>query len=49
MRLHNTLLNTEVITEEIKGEIKKYIETNDNRDKRQQQKIIALKVLMATL
>ena len=32
MRLHNTLLNTEVITEEIKGEIKKYIETNDNRD-----------------
>ena len=31
-RLHNTLLNSEVITEEIKGEIKKYLETNDNGD-----------------
>ena len=31
-RLHNTLLNYEVITEEIKGEIKKYLETNDNGD-----------------
>ena len=31
-RLHNTPLNTEVITEEIKGEIKKYLETNDNGD-----------------
>ena len=29
-RLHNTLLNNEMITEEIKGEIKKYLETNDN-------------------
>ena len=29
-RLHNTLLNNKVITEEIKGEIKKYLETNDN-------------------
>ena len=29
-RVHNTLLNNEVITEEIKGEIKKYLETNDN-------------------
>ena len=28
----NTLLNNEVITEEIKGEIKKYVETNDNGD-----------------
>ena len=26
------LLNNEVITEEIKGEIKKYLETNDNGD-----------------
>ena len=26
-RLNNTLLNNEVITEEIKGEIKKYLET----------------------
>ena len=30
--IHNTLLNNEVITEEIKGEIKKYLETNDNGD-----------------
>ena len=33
-RLHDTLLNNEVITEEIKGEIKKYLETNDNGDRR---------------
>ena len=31
-RLHNTLLNNEVITEEIKGEVKKYLETNGNGD-----------------
>ena len=31
-RLHNTLLNNEVITEKTKGEIKKYQETNDNGD-----------------
>ena len=31
-RLHNTLLNNKVITEEIKGEIKKYLETNDNEN-----------------
>ena len=31
-RLNNTLLNNEVITEEIKGEIKKYLEKNDNGD-----------------
>ena len=31
-RLNNTLLNNEEITEEIKGEIKKYLETNDNGD-----------------
>ena len=31
-RLHNTLLNNEVITEVIKGEIQKYLETNDNGD-----------------
>ena len=31
-RLNNTLLNSEVITEEIKEEIKKYLETNDNGD-----------------
>ena len=29
-RLNNTLLNNQEITEEIKGEIKKYLQTNDN-------------------
>ena len=32
-RLNNTLLNNKEITEEIKEEIKKYLETNDNEDK----------------
>ena len=31
-RLNNTLLNDQVITEEIKEEIKKYLETNDNEN-----------------
>ena len=31
-RLNNTLLNNQEITEEIKEEIKKYLETNDNRN-----------------
>ena len=31
-RRNNTLLNNEVITDEIKGEIKTYLETNDNGD-----------------
>ena len=31
-RLNNTLLNNQEITEEIKDEIKKYIETNDNEN-----------------
>ena len=31
-RVNNTLLNTQEITEEIKGEIKKYLETNDNEN-----------------
>ena len=31
-RVNNTLLNNEVITEEIKGEVKKSLETNDNGD-----------------
>ena len=30
--LNNTLLNKEVITEEIKKEIKKYLEANNNGD-----------------
>ena len=31
-KLNNMLLNNEVITEEIKGEIKKYLEPNDNEN-----------------
>ena len=31
-RLNNILLNNQEITEEIKDEIKKYIETNDNEN-----------------
>ena len=31
-RLNNTLLNKQEITEEIKEEIKKYLETNDNEN-----------------
>ena len=31
-RLNNMLLNKQGITEEIKEEIKKYIEANDNKD-----------------
>ena len=31
-RINNTLLNNQQITEEIKKEIKKYLETNDNEN-----------------
>ena len=31
-KLNNTLLNNQEITEEIKEEIKKYLETNDNEN-----------------
>ena len=31
-RLNNTLLNNQEITEEIKEDIKKYLETNDNKN-----------------
>ena len=31
-RLNNTLLNNQQVTEEIKREIKKFIETNDNEN-----------------
>ena len=31
-RLNNTLLNNQVITEEIKEEIKKYLDTNENEN-----------------
>ena len=32
-RLNNTLLNNQEITEDIKEEIKKYLETNDNENR----------------
>ena len=35
-RLNNTLLNNQEITEEIKEEIKKYLETNDNENTKTQ-------------
>ena len=31
-KLNNTLLNNQQITEEIKEEVKKYLETNDNEN-----------------
>ena len=31
-RLNNTLINNQQVTEEIKGEIKKFLETNDNEN-----------------
>ena len=32
--LNNTLINNQEITEEIKEEIKKYLETNDNENRK---------------
>ena len=46
IRLHNTLLNNEVITEEIKEEIKKYLETNDNEHRRTQNLWDAAKAVL---
>ena len=45
-RLNNTLLNNEVITEEIKGEIRKYPETNDNGDTTTQNLWYAAKAVL---
>ena len=45
-RLHNTLFNNEVITEEMKGEIKKYLETNDNEKKTTQNLWDAAKAVL---
>ena len=45
-RLNNTLLNNEVITEEIKEEIKKYLETNDNGDTTTQNLWDAVKAVL---
>ena len=35
-RLNNTLLNNQEVTEEIKEEIKNYLETNDNENTKNQ-------------
>ena len=45
-RLNNTLLNKQEITEEIKEEIKKYLETNDNENMMTQNLRDAAKVVL---
>ena len=45
-RLNNTLLNNQEITEEIKEEIKKYLETNDNENTMTQQLWDAAKAVL---
>ena len=45
-RLKNTLLNNQEITEEIKEEIKKYLETNDNENKTTQNLWDAAKAVL---
>ena len=45
-RLNNTLLNNQEITEEIKEEIKKYLETNDNENKTTQNLWDAAKAVL---
>ena len=45
-RLNNTLLNNQEITEEIKEEIKKYLETNDNETTMTQNLWDAAKALL---
>ena len=45
-RLNSTLLNNQVITEEIKEEIKKYLETNDNENTITQNRWDATKAVL---
>ena len=45
-RLNNTLLNNQEITEEIKEEIKKYLETNDNENTMTQNLLDAAKAVL---
>ena len=45
-RLNNTLLNNQEITEEIKEEIRKYLETNDNEKKMTQNLWDAAKAVL---
>ena len=44
-RLNNTFLNSQQVTEEIKREIKKFLETNDNENTRTQNLCDAQKQL----
>ena len=44
-RINNTLLNNQEITEEIKEEIKKYLETNDNGNTTTQNLWVAAKAV----
>ena len=46
MEANNTLLNNQEITEEIKGEIKKYLETNDNENTTTQNLWDAVKAVL---
>ena len=48
-RLNNTLLNNQEITEEIKEEIKKYLETNDNENMTNQNLWDAVKAVKGSL
>ena len=45
-RLNNTLLNNQEITEEVKEEIKKYLETNDNENTKTQNLWDAAKAVL---
>ena len=45
-KLNNTLLNNQEITEEIKEEIKKYLETNDNENTKTQNLWDAAKAVL---
>ena len=42
-KLNNMLLNNKWITEEVKEEIKRYLETNDNADKTMQNLLVIAK------
>ena len=48
-RLNNTLLNNQEFTEEIKEEIEKYLETNDNENTTTQNLWDAAKAVLTTL
>ena len=48
-RLNNTLLNNQEITEEIKEEIQKYLETNDNENTMMQNLWDAAKAVLRAM